>query len=59
VSTSIDLDRDHNDIMYPDVVPFLAIHIGCIAAICSGVTWQASAICVVLYWLRILRRVPS
>src|SRR6478736_4068152 len=38
--------------MYPDVVPFLAIHIGCIAAICSGVTWQASAICVVLYWLR-------
>jgi stearoyl-CoA desaturase (delta-9 desaturase) len=52
VSTSIDLDRDHNDIMYPDVVPFLAIHIGCIAAICSGVTWQASAICVVLYWLR-------
>jgi stearoyl-CoA desaturase (Delta-9 desaturase) len=52
VSTGIDLDRAHNDIMYPDVVPFLAIHIGCIAAICSGVTWQASAICVVLYWLR-------
>lgn len=52
MSTGIDLDRAHNDIMYPDVVPFLAIHIGCIAAICSGVTWQASAICVVLYWLR-------
>jgi stearoyl-CoA desaturase (Delta-9 desaturase) len=44
VSTNIDLD--HDDIMYPDVVTFLAIHVGCIAAIWSGVTWQSIAICV-------------
>jgi len=43
---------DHDDIMYPDLVPFLAVHAGCVAAIWSGVTWQAIAICVVLYWLR-------
>jgi stearoyl-CoA desaturase (delta-9 desaturase) len=52
LSTNLDPDQDHDDIMYPDVVPFLAIHAGCIAAIWSGVTWQAIAICVALYWLR-------
>src|SRR5215471_5575676 len=38
--------------MYPDLVPFLAVHAGCVAAIWSGVTWQAIAICLILYWLR-------
>ncbi len=38
--------------MYPDVASFLAIHAGCLAAIWSGVSWQAVAICVVLYWVR-------
>ena len=38
--------------MRPQLVPFLLIHAGCVAAIWSGVTWQAIAICVVLYWLR-------
>ncbi|HTA99579.1 MAG TPA: acyl-CoA desaturase [Bradyrhizobium sp.] len=38
--------------MRPQLVPFLLIHAGCAAAICSGVTWQAIAICVVLYWSR-------
>jgi hypothetical protein len=52
VSLSINIDLDHDDIMYPDLVPFLAVHAGCVAAIWSGVTWQAIAICVVLYWLR-------
>src|ERR1700751_4772807 len=52
LSVSTNIDLDHDDIMYPDVVPFLAIHVGCIAAIWSGVTWQAIVICVVLYWLR-------
>jgi stearoyl-CoA desaturase (Delta-9 desaturase) len=52
VSLSINIDLDHDDIMYPDVVPFLAVHAGCVAAIWSGVTWQAIAVCVVLYWLR-------
>jgi hypothetical protein len=29
------------------VVPFLFVHAGCFAAIRSGVTWHANAICVV------------
>jgi stearoyl-CoA desaturase (delta-9 desaturase) len=52
VSTNIDVVQEHDDIMYPDVVVFLAVHAGCVAAIWSGVTWQGIAICVVLYWLR-------
>jgi stearoyl-CoA desaturase (Delta-9 desaturase) len=50
VSTQI--DSDHDDIMYPDAASFLAMHAGCLAAIWSGVSWQAIAIGVVLYWLR-------
>jgi stearoyl-CoA desaturase (delta-9 desaturase) len=52
VSLSINIEPVHDDIMYPDLVPFLAVHAGCVAAIWSGVTWQAIAICGVLYWLR-------
>ena len=52
VNLSINVDLDHDDILYPDLVPFLAVHAGCVAAIWSGVTWQAIAICAVLYLLR-------
>jgi stearoyl-CoA desaturase (Delta-9 desaturase) len=52
VSTNIDVVQEHDDIMYPDLVSFLVVHAGCVAAIWSGITWQAIAICVVLYWLR-------
>ena len=52
VSANIDPDQQHDDIMYPQVLPFLLVHAGCVAAIWSGVTWQAIAICVLLYWLR-------
>jgi len=52
VSTDIDLDQEHDDIMYPQVLPFLLVHAGCIAVIWSGVSWQAITMCVVLYWLR-------
>ncbi|GLR94592.1 MULTISPECIES: acyl-CoA desaturase [Bradyrhizobium] len=38
--------------MYPQVLPFLLIHVGCVAAIWSGVSWQAAGLCVALYWLR-------
>jgi hypothetical protein len=48
VRLSTNIDLDHDDIMYPDLVPFFAIHAGCVAAILSGVTWQAIAICIVL-----------
>ena len=52
MSTNIDVVQEHDDIMRPQLVPFLLIHAGCAAAIWSGVTWQAIAICVVLYWSR-------
>jgi stearoyl-CoA desaturase (Delta-9 desaturase) len=52
LSLSIPIHPKHDDILYPDLVPFLAAHAGCVAAIWSGITWQAMAICAVLYWLR-------
>src|SRR3954471_10215304 len=43
---------DHDDIMYPSALPFLLVHLGCVAAIWTGVTWQAIAICASLYVVR-------
>ena len=39
--------------MYPSAVPFVLVHLACIGAVWTGVTYQALAIGVVLYWLRI------
>jgi stearoyl-CoA desaturase (delta-9 desaturase) len=44
---------EHDDIMYTSAIPFVLVHLACIAAIWTGITWLAVAICVVLYWLRI------
>jgi stearoyl-CoA desaturase (delta-9 desaturase) len=44
---------DGDDIVYPSAIPFVLAHLACSAAVWSGVTWQAVAICVTLYWLRI------
>jgi stearoyl-CoA desaturase (Delta-9 desaturase) len=52
LSVNIDPDQEHDDIIYPHAFTFLLVHAGCVAAIWSGVSWQAIAICVVLYWLR-------
>jgi stearoyl-CoA desaturase (Delta-9 desaturase) len=41
------------DVVYPSAIPFVLVHLACIGAIWSGVTWQALTICVALYWLRI------
>jgi stearoyl-CoA desaturase (delta-9 desaturase) len=43
----------HEDIMYPSAIPFVLVHISCLAAFWTGVTWEALAICFGLYWLRI------
>jgi stearoyl-CoA desaturase (Delta-9 desaturase) len=43
---------DRDDIMYPSILPFLVVHICCLAVIWTGVTWQAAAIGIALYWLR-------
>jgi len=41
-----------HDFMYPSAVPFVLVHAGCFAAFWTGVTWQALAICLSLYLLR-------
>ena len=44
---------DHNDIAYPSAIPFVIVHLICFAAIWTGITWQAVAIGIFLYWVRI------
>src|SRR5262249_45698161 len=42
----------HDDIIYPSTLPFVLVHLACVAAVWTGVTWQDIAICMALYWLR-------
>ena len=42
----------HDDVMYPSTLPFILLHLGCVGVFWSGISWQAVAICVTLYWLR-------
>jgi stearoyl-CoA desaturase (delta-9 desaturase) len=44
---------EYDDIMYPSAIPFVLVHLACIAAFWTGVTYQAIAICLVLCWVRI------
>jgi stearoyl-CoA desaturase (delta-9 desaturase) len=44
---------DDDDIVYPASIPFALVHLACIAAIWSGITWFAVILCAALYWLRI------
>jgi stearoyl-CoA desaturase (delta-9 desaturase) len=46
-------NHEIDDIVYPSAIPFVLVHLTCIGAIWSGITWQAVAIGVGLYWLRI------
>jgi stearoyl-CoA desaturase (delta-9 desaturase) len=52
MSTKADPEHDHDDIMYPQVLPFILVHVGCVAVIWSGISWLSVAICTVLYGLR-------
>ena len=45
-------DDEHGDIVYPSAIPFVLVHLACVAAIWTGITWQAVAIGIALYWLR-------
>jgi stearoyl-CoA desaturase (Delta-9 desaturase) len=45
--------RAHSDIVYPSAIPFALVHLVSIAAIWTGITWPAIAMCLGLYWLRI------
>src|SRR5215218_7778895 len=42
----------HDDIMYPSALPFILLHLSSFAVFWSGITWEAVAIGVTLYWLR-------
>jgi stearoyl-CoA desaturase (delta-9 desaturase) len=46
-------DRARDDIIYPSALPFALLHLSCLAAIWTGVTWQAVVLCVALYGVRI------
>lgn len=45
--------HDHEDIIYPDTIPFILVHLAALGAIWSGVTVQALIMMVVLYVVRI------
>ncbi|HSR52105.1 MAG TPA: acyl-CoA desaturase, partial [Acidobacteriota bacterium] len=45
-------DDHHDDIVYPDAIPFVLVHLACFGAIWTGVTWEAVAIGLVFYFLR-------
>ena len=49
----INVDGGHDDIVYPSALPFVLVHLACFAVIWTGISWEAMAICVTLYWLRI------
>jgi stearoyl-CoA desaturase (Delta-9 desaturase) len=44
---------EHTDIMYPSAIPFVLVHLACVAAFWTGVTYEAVGLCLLLYWLRI------
>jgi stearoyl-CoA desaturase (delta-9 desaturase) len=44
---------EHTDIMYPSAIPFDLVHLACVAALWTGVTYEAVVLCFLLYWLRI------
>jgi len=46
-------DDGHDDIVYPASIPFVLMHVACLAAIWTGITWQAVAVGFGLYWVRI------
>ncbi len=44
---------DLDEIIYPSAIPFVLVHLACLAAFWSGITWQSVVLCIGLYWLRI------
>jgi stearoyl-CoA desaturase (delta-9 desaturase) len=49
---SAEADDAHDDIIYPPSIPFVIVHIACLAAFWSGVTTTALVLCLVLYAVR-------
>src|SRR5689334_16318327 len=46
-------ETDGNDIIYPSIIPFVGLHLSCIAVFWTGIAWQSIVLGVVLYWIRI------
>ena len=42
----------HSDVVYPSAIPFVLTHLVCLTAIWTGVPWQALALALVLYVVR-------
>jgi stearoyl-CoA desaturase (delta-9 desaturase) len=42
----------HDDIIYPDAVPFVLVHLACFGAFWTGVSWPMVGLCVALYLVR-------
>lgn len=40
------------DVVYPDTIPFVLVHLACLGALWSGITPTAIALAVGFYWLR-------
>ena len=51
-SAMTDEQEFHDDIIYPATIPFVLVHIVCLAAIWSGVTTGAVITCIALYLVR-------
>lgn len=45
-------DEFHDDIIYPPSIPFVLVHLACVAALWSGVSSTALVLCVALYVVR-------
>ena len=46
-------NEPHDDIQYPTALPFVLVHVSCLAAIWTGITWTSVLLGVALYFLRI------
>ncbi|HEX4932252.1 MAG TPA: acyl-CoA desaturase [Gemmatimonadaceae bacterium] len=42
----------HDDIIYPDAIPFVLVHLACLGAIWTGVSWAMVALALTLYVVR-------
>ena len=41
MTAETDADDVLDDIIYPSAIPFVLVHLGCFAAIWTGITWPA------------------
>ena len=45
-------EEAHDDIIYPEAIPFILVHLACFLAFWSGVSTRALVLCIVLYVVR-------